>query len=155
MTPLLPYHGGVIEIDAGTVVRSGCSTILAAPQNRLQATPLIRDGRLVLAAAAGPRQPTGTDHLVLRVECRTQRDDWNFPYLDMLIAASAEAYLTGQQARFDSLRTEAILRAYNSPDLVPIDRGRRTRRPSTGRPVRTPSPGSRRDRQEPPRCQPR
>ena len=123
--PLLALHQALVAPGGnGTVVRSGYCIILAASQDKLQAAPSIQEGRLVLDAAAGPYQPTGTDYMVLRVECRTQRDDWNFPYLDALIAASAEAYLTGQQARFESLRTEAILRAYNSPDLVPIDRKR-------------------------------
>ena len=123
--PLLALHQSLVAPGGnGTAVRSGYSAILAAPRERLQGTPSIRDGRLVLATAAGIQQSTGTDYLVLRVECRTQRDDWDFPYLDTLIAASAEAYLTGQQARFESLRTETILRAYNSPDLVPVDRKR-------------------------------
>jgi len=123
--PLLAIHQSLVAPGSnGTAVRSGYSAILATPQHRLQGTPSVRDGRLVLATAAGAQQPTGTDYLMLRVECRTERDDWNFPYLDTLIAASAEAYLTGQQARFESLRTEAILRAYNSPDLVPVDRKR-------------------------------
>lgn len=123
--PLLALHQSLVAPGGnGTIVRSGYSAVLNASRARLAGTPSIRDGRLVLTAAEGTQQPANTDYLVLRVECRTERDDWNFPYLDTLIAASSEAYLTGQQARFESLRTEAIVRAYNSPDLVSIDRKR-------------------------------
>jgi hypothetical protein len=123
--PLLALHQSLLSPGgSGTVVRSGYSVILGAPRARLPGAPSISDGRLVLTTPTGTLQLTGTDYLVLRVECRTERDDWSFPYLDTLIDASAEAYLTGQESRFASLRTEAVVRAYNSPDLVPIDRKR-------------------------------
>jgi hypothetical protein len=123
--PLLALHQSLVAPGGGgTTVRSGHCVVLGSPRERLAGTPAVAGGHLVLSAASGEQQPTGTDYLVLRVECRTERDDWNLPYLDTLIAASAEAYLTGQPSRFESLRTEAILRAYNSPDLVPVDRKR-------------------------------
>lgn len=123
--PLLALHQSLVAPGGGgTTVRSGHCVVLGSPRERLAGVPAVSGGRLVLTAASGGQRPAGTDYLVLRVECRTERDDWNLPYLDTLIAASAEAYLTGQQSRFESLRTEAVLRAYNSPDLVPVDRKR-------------------------------
>lgn len=123
--PLLALHKSLVSPGGnGTVLRSGHAAVLTAPPARLQGTPSISGGHLVLASPAGAQAPTGTDYLVLRVECRTERDDWNLPYLDTLVTAASEAYLTGQQGRFASLRTEAIVRAYSSPDLVSADRKR-------------------------------
>lgn len=123
--PLLALHHSLVASDGGgTTVRSCHCVVLGSEREALAGAPAISGGRLVLRTSSGDQRPAGTDYLVLRVECRTERDDWNLPYLDTLIAASAEAYLTGQENRFGSLRKEAIIRAYNSPDLVPADRVR-------------------------------
>jgi hypothetical protein len=60
----------------------------------------------------------------LRVECRAERDDWRLPELDALIRAAGVAYILGREDTYCALRTDAIARAWNSPDLIPADRKR-------------------------------
>jgi hypothetical protein len=61
---------------------------------------------------------------VLRLECRREREDWRFPQLDALIRAAFEAALNGYQDRYLAIRAQAIVSAWNSADLTPIDRRR-------------------------------
>jgi len=77
---------------------------------------------LCLDNGSGPRQLAGTDYLVVRIECRTERDDWRFPELDELIRAAGQSYLSGYLEDFKDRRTEAVSRAWSSPDLTPADR---------------------------------
>ncbi|WP_066368139.1 hypothetical protein [Herbidospora mongoliensis] len=71
------------------------------------------------------RTAPGQDFLVLRLECRTERDDWRFPDLVEIVRRSAEAFFQyGDGQAFRDLRTDAVSRAWNSPDLTPLDRKR-------------------------------
>ena len=84
----------------------------------------IRDGRLQMDIGSGPDLVQGIDYLVLRVECRTERDDWRFPELDALVQRAGVAYLEGHEDEYRARRTEAVARAWSSPDLIPNDRKR-------------------------------
>lgn len=61
---------------------------------------------------------------MLRVEGRVERDDWRFPDLDALVRAAGSSYVEGRPEEAVARRKEAILRAWNSPDLTPADRKR-------------------------------
>ncbi|WP_238012357.1 ATP-binding protein [Dactylosporangium sp. AC04546] len=181
LTPLLPYGGGAVEIEAalfagppGGPVDAACTALaevagLVAPPLTVAATvagriaagfgavldaadedPMlavryalaggmpVRSGHLVVARGSLPGLPSIVDgtlhvgtrpagdleHLVLRLECRAERDDWLFPELDDLTRRATEAYLQGRHEDFQRLRAEAIATAYGSPDLVPVDRRR-------------------------------
>ncbi|MEZ0074819.1 hypothetical protein [Planotetraspora sp. GP83] len=67
---------------------------------------------------------TGIDYLVLRIECRAERDDPITPDIAGLIQRAIEAKLRGHRDSYEELRQEAIIRAWCSPDLVPSDRPR-------------------------------
>ena len=84
--------------------------------------PGLSNGSLCLDAGHGPEQLVDADYLVLRIECRTLRDDWRFPELDALIRAAGSAYINGYLDESNDRRTDAIARAWNSPDLIPADR---------------------------------
>ena len=64
------------------------------------------------------------DYLLVRVECRSERDDWRFPELDALLRAAGEAFVRGHHDTYRDLRTEAVARAWNSADLTVSDRRR-------------------------------
>lgn len=85
---------------------------------------MIHDGRLHLRTETTTVLPTGVDYLVVRVECRTERDDWRFPELDALIRAAGEAFIHHRHDTYQDLRTDAIARAWNSADLTATDRKR-------------------------------
>jgi hypothetical protein len=123
--PVLALHATMTAPGAGPgALRSGYLAVLAAPEDQLAGTPEIHEGRLHLRTGAARILPEGVDYLVVRVECRTERDDWRFPELDALIRAAGEAFLRGHRDTYQDLRTDAIVRAWNSTDLAPADRQR-------------------------------
>ncbi|TQS19753.1 hypothetical protein [Microbispora hainanensis] len=182
VTPLLPYNGGVVEIEAALYkaavdgplatamdVVSGFATLMGPPLSTAAAiADKISDGFDNLLGSTGDRpelvvhyamtshggggnvlrpghlavvkpkvsgelevrdgqlhhdgaQLTGVDFLLLRVECRRERDDWCLPELDALIRAAGAAYLEGDEERFQARAKEAVIRAYDSADLTPRD----------------------------------
>ncbi|MGD9530781.1 hypothetical protein [Pseudonocardia sp.] len=123
--PVLALHAALVSPGGGgTAVRPGYLAVLASPESELAGTPVIHHGRLHLRNGRERVPPTGVDYLVVRVECRTERDDWRFPELDDLIRAAGVALIHGHRDTFRALRTDAIARAWNSADLTPADRKR-------------------------------
>jgi hypothetical protein len=124
--PVLGLHWTMISPGGGgNVLRPGHLVLIGAPAPKLTGTPVISAGRLHLQPARGDAAlPTGIDYLVLRVECRPDRDDWRLPEIDTLIREAGEAFIRGQHDTFASRRTEAIARAWNCRDLTPADQKR-------------------------------
>lgn len=124
--PVLGLHATMVSPNGGgsTSMRPGHLVLLGAPQGELAGTPVIRDGRLHLQGADGTEPPSDVDYLVIRVECRTERDEWRFPELDALVKAATEALVHNRESVYADRRREAIARAWNSPDLIPVDRKR-------------------------------
>lgn len=107
----------------GRMLQSGHLVIVNAPPGQVPAVR-IADGRLRAGGTANPVPLSAADYMVLRLECRTERDDWRFPQLDALIRTAAEAALNGYKDTYQSLRVQAIASAWNSADLTPTDRRR-------------------------------
>ena len=124
--PVLGLHWTMISPGGGgNVLRPGHLVLMDVPESELTGIPVILDGRLHLQPPQGSAVlPTGVNYLVLRVECRSDRDDWRFPEIDALIREAGDALIRGQQGAFASWRTEAISRVWNSPDLTPTDQKR-------------------------------
>ena len=123
--PVLGVHWSMVTAGAGgNAVRPGHLAVIGTPADRLDGTPVIEGGRLQLRTSSGVRPLTGVDYLLLWVECRSERDDWRFPELDALIRAAGDDLIRGYEESFAERRTEAIARAWNSPDLTPPDRRR-------------------------------
>lgn len=123
--PVLAVHWTLIAPGAGgRVLRPGNLVLLNQPEKNLAGTPVIAEGRLRLRTDSGLELPEGVDYLVLRVEGRTERDDWRQPELDALIRAAGEALIRGQEETYRDRRTEALVRAWNNADLVAPDRKR-------------------------------
>jgi hypothetical protein len=123
--PVLGMHYTMVAPGgAGATMKPGLIVLIGAAQFDIPGSPVINNGRLHLRTAQGDRLPTGFDYLVVRVECRTERDDWRFPELDALIRAAGEAFIRDETETFTARRTDAIARAWNSADLTPVDRKR-------------------------------
>jgi hypothetical protein len=123
--PVLGVHHAMVAAGAiGNAVRSGHLVVIDSGGDPLPGTPAIVAGRLHLTSDGAPVRPEGLNYLVVRVECRTERDDWRFPELDELMREAGEAIARGQKEIFANRRGEAIARALGSPDLVPADRRR-------------------------------
>jgi hypothetical protein len=119
--PILGVHLSMVAPGGvGNVLRAGHLAVIGTPRDSLEGALSISDGRLRRDGA----QLSGVDYLVLRVECRTERDDWRFPELDRLVLTAGEAYIHGRHEVFKACRTEAIVAAWNSADLTPNDRKR-------------------------------
>jgi hypothetical protein len=118
--PVLALHWAATSAGGANPLRSGHLVVVDAPAGSLDRNLAIVDGRL----HAGGSQLDSVDFLVLRLECRTERDDWRFPELDQLIRLAGSEFLDGRMDGFRARRTEAVSRAWNSADLVPADRRR-------------------------------
>jgi hypothetical protein len=125
VNPVLGVHWTLVSPGGGgNALTPGHLVVVGAPQGSLPGSLVIDDGRLRLDTARGRVPLTERDYLVLRVECRAERDDWRLPELDGLIRSAGEAFILGQQEVYQSRRTEAIARAWNCADLIPTDRTR-------------------------------
>jgi hypothetical protein len=121
--PVLGVHYSMVSPGGGGhVLHPGWLAVVATPPAELRGRLSMQPSGLCLDNGSGPRQLAGTDYLVVRIECRTERDDWRFPELDELIRAAGQSYLSGYLEDFKDRRTEAVSRAWSSPDLTPADR---------------------------------
>jgi hypothetical protein len=121
--PVLGLHYTLIAAGGGgNVLRPGYLAVIGTPEQQLGGTLSFDAGRLKIDKGAGAQLVTGEDYLVVRVECRRDRDNWRLPEFDTLIRAAGESFIKGWQDAFSSQRTEAIARAWNSTDLAPGDR---------------------------------
>lgn len=119
--PILGVHWSMIAPGAiGNELRAGHLAVVGAPRESLKGSLAMSDGRLRLDGA----DLSDVDYLVLRIECRADRDDWRFPELDRLIRAAGEAMIQGQPEVFRAHRTQAVVSAWNCTDLTPNDRKR-------------------------------
>ncbi|RKT54382.1 hypothetical protein [Saccharothrix australiensis] len=116
--PVLGVHWAMTSPGGGgNVLRPGHLAVVSGSPDALPGPLTIVDGRL-----HGPRGLlTGYDFLVLRVECREERDDWSFPELERLRREAVTAYLHGLPETHRDLRNRAVVAVFNSPDLTETD----------------------------------
>jgi hypothetical protein len=124
--PVLGVHWAMVAPGGGgNTLRPGSLAVVSKPRDALGGSLSVQPNLgLCVNDGHGPRQLTGADYLLLRIECRRERDDWRFPELDELIRAAGRAAIKGYEEVFRDCRTEAITRAWNSTDLTPADRTR-------------------------------
>lgn len=122
--PVLGVHWAMVSPGGGgNVLRPGSLVVVSKPRDALGGSLSIQKPLgLCLDDGRGPRQLSDADYLVLQIECRADRDDWRFPELDELIREAGGAAIKGYTEMFRDCRTEAVTRAWNSPDLTPGDR---------------------------------
>ena len=122
--PTLALHGTLAAPGAGAGVpnelKPGWLAVVRATEDELPASQLhlSDDGRLCRAG----KRLTGFDYLVLRIEGRSNRDDWRTPDLDQAIAAAVYARDLGRSEEYERLREDALSKIYFSADLTPPQR---------------------------------
>jgi hypothetical protein len=117
----LPFHQIFTSAGGGgsNDLRPGYYAVLLADAAKFKPEQLsIRADRLELAG-----QPlVGVDHMVFRIEGRAERDDWRFAAIAEPLKEAKSAIVRHDEARATTMLNEAILAAYNSPDLAEADR---------------------------------
>jgi hypothetical protein len=119
----LPFHqiftsaGG----GGGNDLRPGYYAVVLADAQTFKREQLsIREDRLEFSG----KPLTGVDHMVFRIEGRAERDDWRFAAIAEPLKEAKAAIMRNDEARAKTMLNEAILAAYNSPDLAEADRMR-------------------------------
>ena len=119
--PVLALHGTLAAPGGGLTneLRPGWLAVVRATEAQLPATSLtIEGGKL----HRDGHRLTGFDYLVLRVEGRTQRDDWRTPDLDRAIGEALYAKDLGRTDDFTRQREQALSLVWFSADLTATQR---------------------------------
>jgi hypothetical protein len=126
--PLLAVHASMVSEGGGAdemKLAPGWLAVIDKPRSQLTGSLSVQKNLgLCIDNGQGPRQLSGVDYLLIKVECRPDRDDWRFPELDELIGQAGRAAINGWADMFEDCRKAAITRAWTSPDLTPADRKR-------------------------------
>jgi hypothetical protein len=111
---------------ANPLVPGYLAVVLASTKDLAKERLSVRDDQLFYAERAGvPPQPlTGYDYMLLRIEGRSERDDWRLKDIAEPLEKAIEALLKGQEKEADAFRVTAITAAWQSPDLAVGDRRR-------------------------------
>lgn len=116
--PVLAVHWAMNSAGGGgQPLRPGHLAVVNDLPAAARETLHVRDDRL--HGADG--QLTECDFLLLRIECREERDDWRFPKLEELRKQAVQAYHLDRTEEFDNLRKLAIAEVFNSADLTEPD----------------------------------
>ncbi|HEX4966021.1 MAG TPA: hypothetical protein VF173_34745 [Thermoanaerobaculia bacterium] len=119
----LPFHQTFTSQAGGgsNGLRPGYIAVLNADAQTIKPDDLsVRTDRLHYRD-----QPlTGVDYLLFRIEGRAERDDWRFASIAEPLQQAKTAIVGRDETRAVTLLNQAILAAYNSPDLAEADRMR-------------------------------
>ncbi|MGH3170328.1 MAG: hypothetical protein ACRDN0_31150 [Trebonia sp.] len=111
-TSAAPGGGGPNDLVPGFIA------VVRATEDELPAGELrIESGRLYRNGV----RLTGFDYMVLRIEGRKERDDWQTPDLDQAIRAAYEAKALGGPEEYERLRVKALSLIWTSPSLTPAN----------------------------------
>ena len=126
----LGFHQELISGGGGgAILRPGYLAVILADPGEVSPDRLsVRDGRLLYRQAPRrePANLTGYDYLLLRVEGRTERDDWRLKDIQDPLSTAGQALLEAppNTVKADAYRTVALAAAWQSPDLAQLDRRR-------------------------------
>ncbi|MEV6644474.1 hypothetical protein [Amycolatopsis sp. NPDC051371] len=116
--PVLAVHQAMTSPGGGgDPLRPGYLAIVNDLPTASRTALHVSDGRL--HGADG--QLTECDFLLLRIECREERDDWRFPKLERLRKRAVRAYHEDRKEDFDALRKLTIAEVFESDDLTEPD----------------------------------
>ena len=126
----LGFHQELVSAGAGgAVLRPGYLAVILAEPGQINPGHLfVRDSRLLCRPAAGqePRNLTGYDYMLLRVEGRKERDDWRLKNIQEPLTTAGQALLETppNTVKAAAYRTVALAAAWQSADLAQLDRRR-------------------------------
>jgi hypothetical protein len=109
------------------VLRPGyLAVILATPRDIDPQGLYVRGDRLFYARTPGatPTPLEGYDYMLVRIEGRTERDDWRLKNIEEPLNKAAEALLKGETESAKAYKSAALVAAYQSPDLAVADKRR-------------------------------
>jgi hypothetical protein len=116
--PVLAAHWGMSSADGvGPAVTPGFLAVVNGAPRDYEGRLRMVDGRL--HDESGLLE--NVDFLVMRVECRVERDDWAFPELERLRRKAQVALALGDTMAYEVTRRLATALALESPDLSQID----------------------------------
>jgi hypothetical protein len=118
----LPFHQIFTSAGGGgNDLRPGYYAVLLTDAKTFDAAQLsIRKDRLEL----GGKPLTGVDYMLFRIEGRKERDDWRFAAIADPLKQAKKAIISLDETRAKTLINQAIVAAYDSPDLAEADRVR-------------------------------
>jgi hypothetical protein len=126
----LGFHQELVSAGAGgAVLRPGYLAVILAEPGEISPDRLsFRDSRLLYREVPGqePRNLTGYDYMLLRVEGRKERDDWRLKNIQEPLTTAGQALLEAppNTAKANAYRTVALAAAWQSSDLAQLDRRR-------------------------------
>lgn len=111
---------------AGNVIKPGYIALVAATEQEIDKTNLsVKGSRLHYRKNGGlPAPLEGYDYLLLRIETRTERDNWRMPNIEEPLNQAIQATLEGDAEKAKQYKTAALLVIWQSPDLAVGDRRR-------------------------------
>jgi hypothetical protein len=113
--------------DAKNYLRSGYVAVLRAPEPGLdRGQLLVVNNELRVGASLGNNAAfDGCDYLLLRVEVREDRDDFNeLPGIKSAMDRALEAIVAAEDAKADAFYRVAVTAALQAPELTRADRRR-------------------------------
>ncbi|WP_437675040.1 hypothetical protein [Sorangium sp. So ce131] len=119
-------HLGVLESCAADDLRSTYIAAIRATAGQIRPDSLwVVDDRLYTGNASDRAPLTGFDHMLLRLELFTERDDWDqLKSIAEPYAAMLDALGEGDRGRAESSLRQAIAAALKAPELTQADRRR-------------------------------
>lgn len=111
----LSLHQAFISGEGANALRAGFVAVVLATEEQINPEALsIKENRLMLDGAP----LTGYDYILLQIERRSERDDWQLSYIDDLMDKIANAYAFGRQEEAATFEQALKFAVYDSDDFT-------------------------------------
>lgn len=111
----LSLHQAFISGEASNALRAGFIAVILATEDQINPEKLsIKENRLMLDGAP----LTGYDYMLLQIERRAERDDWQLSYIDDLMDKVANAYAFGREEEAETFQQALKYAVYDSNDFT-------------------------------------
>jgi hypothetical protein len=112
--------GGSIELKPGYI-----ALVSATPQQIDKDKLSVKGSQLLYAPGSKPPAAlVGYDYMLLRIEGRSERDNWRMPNIEEPLNQAIRETLQGNADKAKEYKTAALLVIFQSPDLAVGDRRR-------------------------------
>ncbi len=117
----LSLHQAFISGNAANAMRGGFIAVVLATEEQVNSDALtIKENRLMYQG-----QPlVGYDYMLLQIERRAQRDDWQLSYIDELMDKIANAYAFGRSDEAETFQQALKFAVFDSDDFTFQDKVR-------------------------------
>jgi len=122
------FHREYVADDGrgGSVLKPGYRALILASTKDVDPARLsVKGGRLHYERQNGTHEPLeGFDYMLLRIEGRSERDNWRMPNIEEPLNEAIAAAIQGEQDKADDFLKAALVVVWQSPDLAVHDRRR-------------------------------